>query len=54
VVTVGAELPPGFKEGDLMPPPKVALPPEYTTLAKSTLQATVTPNQSEPIDFALE
>ena len=54
IVNVGTELPPGFKEGDPLPPPKIDLPPEYTTLARSTLRATVTPDQSEPIDFALE
>ncbi|MCI0748493.1 MAG: hypothetical protein L0Y58_24055 [Verrucomicrobia subdivision 3 bacterium] len=54
VVNVGAELPPGFKEGDPLPPPKIVLPPEYTIRARSTLKATVTAADQEPIDFALE
>ena len=54
VVNVGAELPPGFKEGDPVPAPKVVLPPEYATRAQSTLKSTVKPGQSEPIDFELK
>jgi hypothetical protein len=53
-ITVGSEIPPGFKEGDTVPPPKVALPDEYTLRAKSTLKATVAAGQSEPIDFDLK
>ena len=52
-VTVGIEYPPGFKEGDPIPMPKVVLPPEYSTRSQSTLKATVTSEQSEPIDFSL-
>jgi hypothetical protein len=48
------KLPPGYKEGDPIPPPKLVLPPQYTTRAKSALRATVAPDQSEPIDFTLE
>jgi hypothetical protein len=47
-------LPPGFKEGDPVPPPKIVLPAEYTTSARSTLKATVTPDHDQPIDFTLE
>jgi hypothetical protein len=54
VVAVGVEYPPGFKEGDPAPPPKVVLPAEYTVRAKSTLKATVKPGQAEPIDFDLK
>ncbi len=54
VVAVGIEYPPGFKEGDPVPAPKVVLPDEYTTRAKSTLKATVKQGQSEPIDFDLK
>jgi hypothetical protein len=54
IVNVGVKLPPGFKESDPLPPPKFQLPPEYTNRAKSTLKATVSPDQSEPIDFRLE
>jgi hypothetical protein len=53
-VNLSTELPPGFKEGDPIPPPKIVLPPVYTTRAKSPLKATVSASQSEPIDFALE
>lgn len=53
-VNVGAELPPGYKEGDPLPPSKFILPDEYTTRAKSKLTASVAPNQDEPIDFALQ
>jgi len=54
-ISAGGQLPLGFKEGDPPPPPpKVILPPEYSTQAKSTLKATVAPDQSEPIDFKLD
>jgi hypothetical protein len=54
-VRVGIEKPPSdYKEGDPLPPPKVELPREYTSRARSTLEATVAPDQSEPIDFALD
>jgi hypothetical protein len=54
VVNVGAEVPPGYKEGDPLPPPKLILPPEYTTRAKSKLTASVKEGQTEPINFALD
>jgi hypothetical protein len=54
VVNVGVEHPPGFKEGDPEPPPKIVLPPEYSTRAQSKLKATVKAGQSEPIDFDLK
>ena len=54
VVAVGNELPQGFKEGDPVPPPKVVLPEEYTERAKSTLKASVTLGQDQPIDFDLK
>jgi hypothetical protein len=53
VVDVGAELPPGFKEGDPVPPPKVVLPEPYTSRAKSPLKATVVADQDKPVDFEL-
>ena len=52
IVNVSADLPPGFKEGDPLPPPKIVLPPQYTTRARSTLTATVTEDQPR-IDFEL-
>lgn len=54
VVNVGVEYPPGFKEGDPEPAPKIVLPPEYSTRAQSKLKATVKAGQSEPIDFDLK
>ena len=54
VVSVGYELPPGWKEGDPIPPQKVVLPAQYTTRAKTKLKATVAPGQEEPIDFVLK
>jgi hypothetical protein len=54
IVSVGIEYPKGFKEGDPVPAPKVVLPDEYTSRAKSTLKATVKAGQSEPIDFELK
>jgi hypothetical protein len=55
-VTVDApsQLPPDFHEGDPVPPPKLVLPPEYTTRAKSKLTASVKEGQTEPINFALD
>jgi hypothetical protein len=53
-IDLGTQLPPGFKEGDPIPPPKIVLPPEYTERAKSSLKASVTAGQSEPIDFDLK
>ena len=52
VINVSADLPSGFKEGDPLPPPKIVLPPQYTTRARSTLTATVTEDQPR-IDFEL-
>jgi hypothetical protein len=54
VVDVGAELPPGFKEGDPVPPPKVVLPQQYTVRMKSPLKATVAADQKVPINFDLK
>lgn len=54
VVNLGAQLPPGYKEGDPIPPPKLVLPPQYSTRAKSTLHATVQTGRNQVIDFSLE
>ena len=54
VVLIGVNVPPGYKEGDPIPPPKVVLPEEYTSRTKSTLKATVKAGQKEPIDFDLK
>ena len=53
-ISISQPLPPGFKEGDPEPPPKLELPPVYTIPGMSTLKATVTPDQNDPIDFVLE
>jgi hypothetical protein len=53
-VNVGADLPPGFREGDPIPPPKIVLPPEYTSRARSKLTATVSKDSDEPISFDLK
>src|SRR5687767_11509641 len=53
-VNVGPDLPPGFREGDPVPPPKIVLPPEYTSLVRSRLTATVSDDSDEPIDFDLK
>jgi hypothetical protein len=52
-VNVSVELPPGFKEGDPYPKPKIVVPPQYATQAKTPLTATVAEGQSEPLNFAL-
>jgi hypothetical protein len=54
VVDLAAELPPGFKEGDPVPPPKLVLPEKYTSRAKSPLKATVVADLDKPIDFDLK
>jgi hypothetical protein len=54
IVIVGADVPKGYKEGDPLPPPKFTLPPEYTVQTKSTLKATVTAGQTDPINFDLK
>jgi hypothetical protein len=55
VINIGTELPAGFKEGDpLPPPPKIALPPQYSTRAQSALKATIKSGQDQPIDFDLK
>jgi hypothetical protein len=53
-VNVGPDLPPGFREGDPVPPPKIVLPPEYTTRAKSRLTAAVRQGDEQPINFELK
>lgn len=47
-------LPPGYKEGAPLPKPKITLPPEYNTRAKSKLAAQVADDHSEPINFDLQ
>lgn len=54
VIEAGNEFPPGFKEGDPLPPPRIVLPEQYTTRAKSELKATIEPGQSQPLDFDMK
>jgi hypothetical protein len=54
IVLIGIDLPKGYKEGDPVPPPKIVLPEEYTSRAKSPLKAVVSAGQAEPIDFDLK
>jgi hypothetical protein len=54
IVNVGDPLPPGYKEGDPLPPPEFDLPAEYTSRARSKLTATVSEQNQQPIDFELE
>jgi hypothetical protein len=51
---VSTDLPPGFKEGDPIPPPKVDLPHHYTSRVRSSLSASVTEDTDEPINFELK
>lgn len=53
-VMVGSVLPEGYKEGDRLPPQSIVLPAEYTSRSKSTLKTTVSPGQSEPVNFELK
>ncbi|MEX2169287.1 MAG: carboxypeptidase-like regulatory domain-containing protein [Pirellulales bacterium] len=53
-ITVGANVPPGFKEGDVLPPPEIVLPDHYTSRVHTELSATVADDQSEPINFDLK
>ena len=53
-ITLGVDLPAGWKEGDPIPPPAMVLPPHYTNMRDTQLSAMVTEDQSEPIDFALQ
>jgi hypothetical protein len=54
IVNLSAKLPPGWREGDPLPPPKVVLPTIYTTRAKSTLTAHVDTTPTGPVDFELK
>lgn len=50
-VRVNVELPPGYKDGDPLPPPEVDVPSRYSSRSRTPLTATVAADQSEPIDF---
>jgi hypothetical protein len=53
-VSLGVNLPPGWKEGDPVPPREIVLPDRYTSVLHTQLAATVEEDQSQPIDFALK
>jgi hypothetical protein len=53
-VTVGPEVPPGYKEGDPLPPPAIELPARYTSRLRTELTAIISESQSEPVDFDLQ
>jgi hypothetical protein len=53
-VSLGVNLPPGWKEGDPVPPREIVLPNQYTSVLHTQLAATVDADQGEPIDFALK
>jgi hypothetical protein len=53
-INTGLALPPGWKEGDPVPPPKIVLPPQFTTQAKTTLSASIMHDGPESVDFDLE
>lgn len=52
-VSLGVNLPSGWKEGDPVPPREITLPDRYTNVLHTTLTAKVNDSQREPIDFAL-
>ena len=52
-VSLGVNLPAGWKEGDPVPPRDITLPNQYSSVLHTQLTATVREDQSEPIDFAL-
>ena len=53
-IAISSSTPPGWKEGDPMPPPKIVLPAQYTSRVNTPLKADVKAGQSEPIDFDLK
>jgi hypothetical protein len=52
-VNTSVQLPPGWQEGDPIPPHKFQLPPQYTTRVRTPLVTTVTDAGAEPTDFDL-
>ena len=53
-VTLSVNLPPGWKEGDPIPPAKVVLPPQYTKRTQTPLKATIAPGSAQTVDFDLK
>lgn len=52
-VAVGVKLPAGWKEGDPYPRPTITLPPVYASRVKTPLQATISAEQTQPLEFEL-
>jgi hypothetical protein len=52
-INLGVDLPPGWKEGDPVPPQTLQIPPQYTTRVRTPLLTTVTPSGAEPTNFDL-
>ncbi|MAT71629.1 MAG: hypothetical protein CMJ58_19155 [Planctomycetaceae bacterium] len=53
-VAVKVELPPDYQRDAPLPPPKVSLPQQYSSRANTPLSATVSADQSTPIDFEVQ
>ncbi|MEM8946080.1 MAG: carboxypeptidase-like regulatory domain-containing protein [Planctomycetota bacterium] len=53
-VSPNVALPAGWKEGDPVPRPKVTIPPQYSSRAKTPLTASITADTRGPIDFSLD
>ena len=53
-ISLGVNLPPGWKEGDPIPPREIVLPQQYSSVLHTQLTATIGEDQSEPVDFKLE
>jgi hypothetical protein len=56
VVSIAVDMPPGYgrTHWNDLPPQKFVLPEEYTTRKRSTLKATVKPDENKSIDFDLK
>jgi hypothetical protein len=53
-VSVAAEFPPDWKEGDPVPLPSVKIPPQFGQRVRTPLSAIVVEGHSEPIDFDIK
>jgi hypothetical protein len=53
-ISLGVNLPPGWKEGDPIPPREIVLPQQYSSVLHTQLTAKVSEDHSEPVDFKLE
>ena len=53
-ISLGVNLPEGWKEGDPIPPREVQLPPKYSDVRGTPLTITVSEDQAEPVNFDLQ